>query len=131
MVFPDLLYDEYRICTFPLWGKKEVVYLVLSLVYGTFFLLSTIRLQKSNPSCVEDALALLIIIYSAKRYGDLTSDGGVPKLLSKVRQDATMYFLVLSAGHIIFLLFEVFAPVSDHRVDLRSAAHGKPHVGLD
>ena len=132
VVFPDLLFDEYRICIFPLWKNSEMIYLVLSLVYGTFFLLSTVHSPTFNPFCVKDALALLIIVYSAKRHdGSLTRIGGVPSLLDKIRQDATTYFLVLSTGHIIFLFFQVFAPVSDHRVDLHSAAHDKPHIGLD
>ena len=127
MVVPDLPFDAYWICTFQLWEHREVIYVVLSLVYGTLLLLSTVHPLTSNSFCVKDALALLIIIYSAKRYGDLTCGGGVPRLLGKVRQDATMYFLMLSTGHIIFLFFEIFAHVSDRPIDLYSAAHNKAH----
>ena len=132
MVPPDLLFNGYQTCFFQLWKNAEVIYLVLSLVYGTFFPLSTVHPQTSNPFRVKDALALLIIVHSAKRHGrGLTRVGGAPSLLDKIRQDATMYFLVLSTGHLLFLFFQIFAPVSDHRVDLRSAIHDKPHIGLD
>ena len=93
---------------------------------------STIHPQASNLFRVKDALALLIIVYSAKRQdGGLTRVGGVPNLFDKIRQDATMYFLVLSTGNLLFLFFQIFAPVSDQRVGLRSAAHDKSHIGLD
>jgi hypothetical protein len=132
MVAPNLPFDEYRICAFQLWKNKEVIHVVLSLVYGTFFLLFHRPSPTSNPFLVKDALALLIIVYSAKRHnGGLARVGGVPSLLDKIRQDATIYFLVLSTGHLLFLFFEIFAPVSDHPVDLRSAAHDKPHIGFD
>ena len=132
MAFPEL-FDEYQICISPPWKNKEVIYLVLSLVYGTFLPFSTAHPPTSNPFRVKDALALLIIIYSAKRYGDLTRVGGVPSLLDKIRQDATVYFLVVSTGHLVFLFFQIFAPVSDHHVDLCFAAHDKRahRIGLN
>ena len=125
MVIPDLPFDEYWICTFQLWKNKEVIYVVLSLAYGTPLLSSITHPTVSNP-VVEDALALVIIVYSAKRHDGLglTRVGGVPNLLDKVRQDATTYFLLLSTGHILFLFFEIFAPVSDHPVDWCSVSQG-------
>ena len=122
-VVPDFPFDEFQICTFQQWKHKEVIYVALSLAYGMLFLLSTVRLPTSNPFCVIDSLALLIIVYSAKRYGGLSRDGGVPSLLDKILQDSTTYFLFLSTAHLLLLFFEVFAPVSDHHVDLRSVAH--------
>ena len=130
MVFPDLPLEEYRICTFQLWKHKEMIHVALSLSYGTFFPSSTTHPLTSNHFCVKDALALLFIVYTANRYRGLTRGGGVPSLLNKILQDATMYFLVLSTGHLLFLFFGVFAPVRDHRVDLRSIAHKKLHVGF-
>ena len=131
MVFPDLPLEEYRVCTFQLWGSKEVIHPVLSLVYGTFIPLSTAYPPASNPFLVEDVLALFIIVYYTKRYGGLARVGGMPSLLDKIRQDATTYFLILSTGHLLFLFFEIFTPVSDLLVDLRSAAHDRPHVDFD
>ena len=118
-------------CSFQLWKNKDLVYLVFSLSYGMFFLFLTIRPPTSNPFCIADALALLIIVYSAKRYGRLAHASGIPSLLNRICQDATVYFLVLSTNHIIFLSFELFAPVSDHPVDLRSATHDNSHTGFD
>ena len=90
----------------------------------------TVYPPTSDPFSIKDILALLFIVYTAKRYRGLTRGGGVPSLLGKILQDATMYFLVLSTGHLLFLFFEIFSPVSDHHVDLRSAAHDKPHTGF-
>ena len=107
-----------------------MAYVVLSLAYGTSFLLSAVHPPMLNAFRVKDTLALLFIVYTAKRYRGLTRVGGVPSLLNKIRQDATTYFLVLASGHILFLFFEVFAPVSDP-VDLRATAHDDLHIGSD
>ena len=123
MVIPDLPFDEFRVCTFQQWKNKEVIHVALSLAYGMLFLLSTVRFPTSNPFWVKDSLVLLTIVYYAKRYGGLTRDGGVPSLLEKILQDATTYFLFLSTAHLLFVFFQIFAPVSDHRVGLRPAAH--------
>ena len=132
MVFLHLPFVEYQICVFQLWKTLEVTYLVLSLVYGTFFLLSTAHPPGSNPLLVKDSLALLVIVYYPKHHdGGLSRVGSVPSLLDKIRQDATIYFLILSTGHIIFLFFELLAPVSNRPVDLRSTTHDKPHTALD
>ena len=75
-------------------------------------------------------MALLFIVYTAKRYRVLTRGGGIPSLLDKIRQDATTYFLVLSTGNTLFLFFEVFAPVSDI-FNMCSTANGMLHTGSD
>ena len=122
IVIPDLPFDEYQICNFQPWDAGEVTYLALSLVYGTFFLrLSTAHAPASDSFLVKDALALLIVVYSAKSGGARVY--GMPSLLNKILQDATTYFLVLSTGHLLLLFFEVFAPVNDRPVDLCSTAH--------
>ena len=95
-----------------------MTYTVLSLTYGMFLPPPTACLPAPNHFLAKDTLALLIIIYSAKRHRDLTGGGGVPNLLKKIRQDATTYFLVLSTGHLLFLFFQIFAPVSDYPVNL-------------
>ena len=132
MVVPGIPLDEYRICTFQLWKNKEVIFVVLSLVHGTFFLLSTPHPSTSNTLWIEDALAMSIIVYSAKRRdGGLAPVGGAPSLLNTIRRNATTYFLFLSTGHLLFLFFQIFAPVSGHCVDFRSAAHDKSRAGFD
>ena len=130
VVWPDLPLPEYQVCSSQLHKNIEMPFLVLSLVYGTFFLVSTAYFPASKPFFAKDALALLIIVYyPMHRDGGLSrgGGGGVPSLLQKIRQDATTYFLILSTGHIIFLFFEGFAPVSDHPVDSPSTAHDKTH----
>ena len=131
MVLPDLPLNEYQICASQPLKHSQTIYAVLSLAYGTFFLFSTVHLPSSNAFCVKDVLALLIIVYSAKRHGGGHARvGGVPSLLDKIRQDATTYFLVLATGHILFLLFEIFAPVSGP-VNLRFTAHDRLHIGFN
>ena len=126
VAFPDIPLDEYRTCNFQAWQTGEVTFFVLSFVYGTFFPSSTARTLAPDPFSVIDSLALLIIVYSAKRHaGGLARVGGVPSLLDKILQDATTYFLVLSTGHLVLLFFEVFPRVSDHPVDTCSTTNEK------
>ena len=132
MVFPELPFDGYRICTFQPWKNKELIYILLSLAYGSSVPLFITNSPLSNPALVEDALALLFIVYSVKHhYGGLTRVGGVPSLLKKILQDATMYSFIVSTGHVLFLSFDVFAPVSDRPADLCSATHDEVHIGFD
>ena len=96
--------------------------------FGVRYVLSVVHRSYPgiDPFSVEDSLALLIIVYSAKRrQGGLARVGGMPSLLEKILKDATTYFLVLSTGHLLLVLFQVLAPVSNHPVDLCSIAHDK------
>ena len=99
------------------------------------YVLSTFHRSSLNiqPPWVEDALAMFIIVYSAKRLdGGLARVVGMPSLLDKILQDATTYFLILSTGHILCFFFEIFAPVSDNRVDFSFCRSPQlPHVGFD
>ena len=125
-VFPDIHFDEYRACYFQAWKTGEVIYFTLSFVYGAFFPSSTAHTLVSDPFSVKDTMALLIIVYFAKRrYGGLARVSGVPSLLYKILQDATTYFLVLSTGHLLLLFFEVFPPVSGPPVDSCSTTYDK------
>ena len=126
LVFPELPPGDSRTCNFQPWALGEVIYFALSLVYGTFFPSSANQTLAFDPSSVKDTLALLIIVYSVKRRdGGLTRVGGVPNLLNKILQDATTYFMVLSACHLLLLFFGIFAPVSDGLVELCSITHDK------
>ncbi|KAF9643927.1 hypothetical protein BDM02DRAFT_3191081 [Thelephora ganbajun] len=86
---PDLPFDEYKVCFFHRWRTGEIIYIVLSLAY--------------------DASAFLLVIYSARHRGH-TRAHGVPSLLDKIVQDATVYFLVIFGGHLLLIFFELFAP---------------------
>ena len=131
-VFPNLPFNEYRACIFYSWETGEVTYVALSLAYGTLFLSSTTHTPASDPFLTKDALALLIIIYSAKHHdGGRACIDGVPRLLDNILQDATVYFLVISTGHLLLLFFQIFAPVSDHPVNSCSTAHHKLYIDFD
>ena len=126
LVYPGIPFDENRVCNYQAWKTGEVTYFVLSFVYGMFFLSSTAHILTSDPFSVKDTMALLIMVYSAKRRdGGATLAGGVPRLLDKVLQDATTYFLALSTGHLLLLFSEVFLPVSDRPVDSCPTTHDK------
>ena len=48
---------------------------------------------------------------------------GMPSLLDNIVQGATTYFMVIFTGHLLLILFELFAPVSDRPTDLLSVIH--------
>ena len=126
LVFPGIPLDEYLTCNFQAWKTGEVMYFTLSFVYGAFFPSSTAHTLVSDSFSVKDTMALLSIVYSAKRrYGGLTRVGGVPRLFDKILQDATTYFLVLSTGHLVLLFFEIFPRVSNRPIGSCSTAHDK------
>jgi len=56
---------------------------------------------------------------------------GVRSLLDTIVEDATGYFLLIFTVHILVILFEFFAPVSDRLTDLCSSAHYKLDIGND
>lgn len=101
---------------------------MLSLVYGTFrsaFLGSCVT--TTNHLCVEDTSAFLLIALSVKRRGSDRAPG-VPSLIDKILQDATMYFLVIFSTHLLLILFEFFAPVSPFSNGLFPSTHDELHV---
>ena len=79
---------------------------------------------------VKDAAAFFVIIYSAKHRGIMRAHG-VPSLLDKIVADATVYFLVISTGHFLLILFELVASVSDPPADLISPVHDELHIGTN
>ena len=83
--FPNIPFDEYRTCHFRPWSSSDLIYVTLNLVYGAFFPLPAAHSPAFNPFFVKGVLALLIIVYSAKRRdGGFTRVGGVPGLLDKI-----------------------------------------------
>ena len=48
---------------------------------------------------------------------------GMPSVLNNILQGATSYFLVIFTGHVLLILFELFASVSIQLLDLRTFAH--------
>lgn len=66
----------------------------------------------TNPSPVEDTSAFLIIVYSAKHRSRMRANG-VPNILDRIVEDATVHFLVIFTAHLLLILFQIFAPVSN------------------
>ena len=81
------------------------------------FLSSGVHIATANPFFVTDTVAFLIIVYSAKHRG-LMRAHGVPSLLDRIVEDATVYFLIMFTGQLLVLFFEFLAPVSDSSIDL-------------
>jgi hypothetical protein len=91
--------------------------------------LFNIHIVTANTS-VKDTSAFLIVIYSA-RHRSFMRAHGVQSLLDTIVGDATVYFLLIFTGHLLVLLFEFLAPVSDHSANLCSSARDKLHIGND
>ena len=56
---------------------------------------------------------------------------GIPSLLDNIVQGATTYFLVIFTGHLLWIFFELLAPVSHRLTGLCSSTHDELHVGTD
>ena len=58
VVIPDVPFDVHRLCVPPRWRACEIVFIVLTIVYGTFF--STVRLSDlaDEPVCRARFLGL-------------------------------------------------------------------------
>ena len=84
----------------------------------------------TDRSIVEDILAFLIVVYTAKRQRVMRLDG-MPSLLDNIVEGATTYFLVIFTGHLLLILFELFAPVSTRLLSMCSFAYYKLHIGPD
>ena len=72
---------------------------------------------------VKDTSVFLIVMHSA-RYLSRMRACGVQSLLDTIVGDATVYFLIFTV-HILVILFEFFAPVSDHLIGSFSSTHYK------
>ena len=129
-MIPDVPFDEYQFCVFQRWRTGEITFNVLSLVYGTSFPSLSIHTTTANPFFIKDTSAFLIVVYSAK-YRGLMRAHGMPSLLDNIVQGATAYFLVIFTGHLLWIFFELLAPVSDRPADLYSSTHDELHIGTD
>ena len=84
----------------------------------------------TDPFLNEDTSAFIIVVHSARDRGGMRAKG-VPSLLDRIVEDATMYFLIIFISQIFVISFEIFAPVSDHPVVSRSSVNDKRYVGID
>ncbi|KAF9643489.1 hypothetical protein BDM02DRAFT_3264071 [Thelephora ganbajun] len=86
---PDLPFDEFKACLFHRWRTGVIIYTVVSPVY--------------------DISAFALVVHSARRRNHARAHG-VPSLLDKIVQDATVYFLAIFTCHFLLIFFELFAP---------------------
>lgn len=110
---PDIPLDEFQLCSFQRWRVGEIIFVALSLLYGTSLPANRFHSVTTNPIFTEDVSAFGLIIWSAK-YRGFRRARGVPNLLDRIVQDSTTYFLVIFTNHLVLILFELFAAVSGH-----------------
>ena len=127
MLDPDLPLDEFHLCPPQRWRTGEIIDTVLSIAYGTPFSSFNIHVATANIF-TKDTSAFFIVVYST-RHRRLMRAYGVRSLLDTIVEDATVYFLIIFAGHLLVIFLEFFAPVSDHPADLCCSTHGGLHVG--
>jgi len=115
--FPSLPFDEYNNCLFQQWRTREIVFASLSLVYGTFCQPPHHpRHSYVSIHFIQDASAFLVIVYVMRNRG-LTHTAGVPSILENILRDATSYFFVIFTSHLLLVLFELLAPVSNSSIN--------------
>jgi len=89
----------------------EWVFITVSLTYGTELLLLFIdRPGDTNFDHSVDCLAFLVIIYLVVRSN--VKKLPIPSILKTIAQDATYYFLVIFASHLLFMFLFRFSSVS-------------------
>ena len=76
----------------------------------------------NQPPSIEDCAAFLVIAFSARKWGRAHA-AGVPSLLRNILEGATIYFLVVFAGQLLFIFFQLLAPVGDLSTDSFSSTH--------
>lgn len=54
---------------------------------------------------------------------------GVPSILDRIVGDATVHFLVIFTAHLLLVLFQLFAPVSNLSPDLCPSTHHEVRIG--
>ena len=100
--FPNLPFYEYRICSFRPWATGEVIYIMLSLVYGTFFPLSAhtpqhlIRSSSKTPrpclsSCIPRNVTMEVLPVLVVCRASSTRSSKTPPPISSFSLPATFY----------------------------------------
>jgi len=123
----DLPLDEFHLCPPQRWRTGEIIDTVFSIAYGTPFSSFDIHVAIANMF-VKDTSAFFIVVYSTRHRRHMRANG-VRSLLDTIVEGATVYFLIIFAGHLLVIFLEVFAPVSDHPADLCCSTHDRLHVG--
>ena len=72
------------------------------------FLFLDTYIVTTNRSPTKDTSAFLIIVYSTRRRR-MMSFPGMQSVLNNILQGSTSYFLVIFTGHVLLILFQLFA----------------------
>ena len=73
-------------------------------------------LSIGQPPFIEDCAAFLVIVFSARKWG-LVYAAGLPTLIGNIVRGGTAYFLVIFAGELLLIFFNLLPPVSDLPID--------------
>ena len=104
-------FSGYIMCDFMGQFSTILGFIVMSLVYGTEFLLSLIdHLENTHSDHLPDLLAFSVVVYLVVRSG--VKKDPLPKILKTIARDATYYFLVIFTSHVVLVMFLLFATVS-------------------
>ena len=97
------------------------IYCAFADVWCVLSLPSSFTLHRPTPF-IEDCAAFAVIVFSARKRG-LMDAAGIPTLLGNIVRDGTVYFLVVFAGQLLLVLFELLAPVGNLSTNSKFSAH--------
>ncbi|KAF9648024.1 hypothetical protein BDM02DRAFT_3129359 [Thelephora ganbajun] len=86
---PEIDLDAFEVCFSKRWRPGEILF--------------------NNLMIAFDLLAFVIIFVTAKRRGSARHPG-IPSILDTILRDATLYFILIFAGQVLFEMFLFFAP---------------------
>ena len=98
-------------CTFTGDLSAEIAFIAMTLVYGADFFLPFIdHLGDTHSDHPADVLAFSVIVYLVVRSN--VNKAPFPSLFKTIARDATHYFLIIFASHLVVVMFLAFASVS-------------------
>ena len=101
----------YMICTYTGNSSAEIAFITMTLVYGAEFPLPFIdHLGDTRPDHPADVLAFSVIVYLV--VWSNVNHFPIPSLFETIARDATRYFLIIFASHLVVVMFLAFASVS-------------------
>ena len=118
---PEINLDAFKLCIYKRWRLGEILFTNLVICFGTFSPSSSKRCSAfgdlifftpHSQHGIADLFAFLVIFITTKRAGSIRHPG-IPSILDAILRGATLYFISIFAGQMLFELFLLFAPVSD------------------
>ena len=108
---PSIPLPIFIMCSYTGQLSMDIVFISMSLVYGTKLLLLFIdHLGNTNFDHSADFLAFSVIVYLVVRSN--LKKVPIPGLFKTIAQDATYYFLVIFTSHLLLMFIFWFANVS-------------------